>query len=122
MTSFFNINYAQNKGAAWRFLSQSGGWQLWFFMSIAVLVVGYLAYLMLQLSYKQVRLNLAYGLIIGGALGNAVDRLQHGFVVDFIHLYWQSYHYPIFNIADIAICVGAGLMVIDAWMVSKQQK
>jgi signal peptidase II len=122
VTPFFNIKYAINTGAAWSFLSQEGGWQLWFFTGIAVLVVCYLAYSMLQLSYKHMRLNLAYGLIIGGALGNAIDRLQHGFVVDFFHFYWRQYHYPIFNVADIAICIGAGLMVIDAFIVSKQQK
>ena len=62
---------------------------------------------------QKILVNSAYALIIGGALANMTDRLYHGFVVDFLDFYWQIYHYPVFNVADIAICVGAGLLIID---------
>ena len=68
------------------------------------------------------RLNLAYTLVIGGALGNLIDRLQHGFVVDFLDFYWKTSHFPAFNIADSAICVGAGLIILDSFVSDKDVK
>ncbi|KYK73006.1 signal peptidase II, partial [Aggregatibacter actinomycetemcomitans] len=71
---------------------------------------------------QQKLLNAAYALIIGGALGNAADRLYHGYVVDFLDFYWRDWHYPVFNVADIAICVGAGLIALDAFKNGNKQE
>lgn len=117
---FFNFTYAQNPGAAFSFLSEAGGWQRWFFTAIAVTVSGLLMYWMRGLHKSNRVLNMAYALVISGAIGNLIDRLSYGFVVDFLHLYYENYSWPIFNIADVAICFGAFLIILDAF-VSKEK-
>ncbi|MCE9685283.1 MULTISPECIES: signal peptidase II [Shewanella] len=115
----FNFTYVRNYGAAFSFLSDAGGWQRWLFTLIAL---GFTAILSIWLRKQAAglwRLNLAYTLVIGGALGNLVDRLMHGFVVDFIDVYWGRSHYPAFNIADSAICIGAALIIWDALVAGK---
>ncbi|UJF23086.1 signal peptidase II [Shewanella sp. OMA3-2] len=112
---FFNFTYVRNYGAAFSFLSDAGGWQRWFF---AVIAIGFSTLLTIWLrkqSHKMLRTNLAYTLVIGGALGNLIDRLMHGFVVDFIDFYWKTSHYPAFNIADSAIFMGAILILWEAF-------
>ncbi|MCT7941172.1 MULTISPECIES: signal peptidase II [Shewanella] len=112
---FFNFTYVRNYGAAFSFLSDAGGWQRWFF---AVVAIGFSTILTIWLrkqSHQMLRTNLAYTLVIGGALGNLVDRLMHGFVVDFIDFYWNTSHYPAFNIADSAIFIGAVLIIWEAF-------
>ncbi|MDB2385810.1 signal peptidase II [Shewanella sp.] len=118
----FNFTYVRNYGAAFNFLSDAGGWQRWLFTFIAIGFSLLLSVWLRQQSHKMWRLNLAYTLVIGGALGNLIDRLQHGYVVDFLHLYWNNSHYPAFNIADSAICVGAALIIIDSFITSKNDK
>jgi len=118
----FNFTYVRNYGAAFSFLSDAGGWQRWLFTFIAIGFSLLLSVWLRQQSHKMWRLNLAYTLVIGGALGNLIDRLQHGYVVDFLHLYWNNSHYPAFNIADSAICVGAALIIIDSFITSKNDK
>lgn len=118
----FNLTYHQNQGAAFSFLSQAGGWQLWFFSIIAFGVVSLLSFWLYQQSREASRLNLAYTLIIGGAIGNVWDRLQFGYVIDFIDVFWKQHHFPIFNIADTAISIGALMMILDAYFDMKQQK
>lgn len=113
---FFNFTYAQNRGAAFSFLSEAGGWQRWFFTAIAVGVSGLLIYWMRGLHKSKRMLNIAYALVISGAIGNLIDRLSYGFVVDFLHLYYENYHWPVFNVADIAICCGAFLIIVDAFI------
>lgn len=113
---FFNLLYVHNYGAAFSFLSEQAGWQRWLFSAIAFGVMGCLVYWMRKLSASKVIPNLAYALIIGGAAGNVFDRLWHGFVVDYLDFYWQSYHWPAFNLADAAICIGAVLIIIESFL------
>ncbi len=112
----FNFTYVRNYGAAFSFLSDAGGWQRWLFTIVAVGFSIVLTIWLRKQSKSLWRLNLAFTLVIGGALGNLIDRLQHGFVVDFLDFYWNTSHFPAFNIADSAICVGAGLLILDTFM------
>ncbi len=117
----FNLSYQRNPGAAFSFLAGQSGWQLWFFSGIAFFVTGLLCYWLAQQPRDKLRLNIAYTLVIGGALGNVADRIMYGYVVDFIDLYWDVYHYATFNIADVAISIGAALVVLDAVIQMKQE-
>lgn len=113
---FFNFYYAHNLGAAFSFLADKGGWQRWLFALIALVIAGGLLFMMYRADYRQRITNCAYALIIGGALGNLFDRLVHGFVVDFIDFYVGNWHFPTFNVADSAICVGAVLVVLEGFL------
>ncbi len=112
ITPFFNLVRAHNPGAAFSFLADAGGWQHVFFTALAVLVSAYLMWQM-RLHANDKRLCTAYGLVIAGAIGNVIDRLRLGYVVDFLDVYIGSHHWPAFNVADSAICVGAALLVWD---------
>ncbi|MDK9431310.1 signal peptidase II [Gallibacterium anatis] len=109
----FNLTYVRNYGAAFSFLADHSGWQKYFFVLIAVVISALLLFWLAKTPRQKILVNSAYALIIGGALANMTDRLYHGFVVDFLDFYWQIYHYPVFNVADIAICVGVGLLILD---------
>ncbi|NBI13940.1 lipoprotein signal peptidase [[Haemophilus] felis] len=111
----FNLTYVRNYGAAFSFLAEHSGWQKYFFVGLALAVSITLIYFLFKNKAEQKLQNSAYALIIGGALGNMLDRLYHGFVVDFFDFYWDTYHYPVFNVADIAISLGAGLLLLDAF-------
>lgn len=117
---FFNLLYVHNYGAAFSFLSDAGGWQRWLFTAIALGVCGLLLFWMRRTPASNKIANSAYALIIGGALGNLFDRMYHGFVVDFLDFYWGNYHWPAFNIADSAICLGAALIIIDGFVNDKK--
>ncbi|MDP5039579.1 MAG: signal peptidase II [Paraglaciecola sp.] len=121
ITSFFNLTHVYNYGAAFSFLHDAGGWQRWFFTAIALGVVALMMWWLKQLSRSHILLPLAFCLIIGGALGNAYDRLVLGHVVDFLVVYYQEWVWPAFNVADSAICVGAALMIVDM-VKNKEQK
>ncbi|MGF1741171.1 signal peptidase II [Vibrio profundum] len=112
---FFNLLYVHNTGAAFSFLSNQPGWQRWLFTAIALCVTGMLTTWMRKLPANEKWNNIAYALIIGGAIGNVFDRLVHGFVVDYLDFYWHQYHWPAFNLADSAICIGAVMIVIDSF-------
>ena len=116
----FNLTYVRNYGAAFSFLAEHGGWQKYFFIVLAIGISLMLVYFMKKNSAEQKLQNSAYALIIGGALANMVDRVYNGFVVDFLDFYWDIYHYPVFNVADIAICIGAGLLALDAFKGDKK--
>ncbi|OUS52390.1 signal peptidase II [Shewanella sp. SACH] len=118
---FFNFTYVRNYGAAFSFLSDAGGWQRWLFTIVAVGFSTLLTVWLRKQSASLLKLNLAYTLVIGGALGNLIDRLMHGFVVDFIDFFWAKSHYPAFNIADSAICIGAVLIIWDAFLSGKSE-
>lgn len=118
---FFNFTYVRNYGAAFSFLSDAGGWQRWLFTIVAVGFSTLLTVWLRKQSASLLKLNLAYTLVIGGALGNLVDRLMHGFVVDFIDFFWAKSHYPAFNIADSAICIGAVLIIWDAFLSGRSE-
>lgn len=112
----FSITYAHNYGAAFSFLSEAGGWQRWFFAVLAIAVsVGIVIYLK-KLKPEEKLLAVSLSLILGGAIGNIVDRVIYGYVIDFLDVYYQVYHWPIFNIADSAITVGVALMLIESFM------
>lgn len=111
----FNLTYVRNYGAAFSFLADHGGWQKYFFIILAIAVSAMLVYFLYKNKAAQKLQNSAYALIIGGALANMADRSYHGFVVDFLDVYWREWHYPVFNIADIAISIGAGLLILDAF-------
>lgn len=120
ITSFFNIVRAHNPGAAFSFLADAGGWQRWFFVVLALLVSGW-CWRWLNREIDP-RVQLALSLIIGGAIGNVVDRVWLGKVIDFILVYWTpwNYYYPAFNVADSAITIGAVLMLWSAFFGSKR--
>ena len=111
----FNFTYARNYGAAFSFLGDAGGWQRWLFTAIAIVVTCVLSVWLSRLKPTQLKLSLALVLIIAGAIGNLIDRSLYGYVVDFLHVYYQQWHYPVFNIADCAITIGAGLLIWDSF-------
>ena len=109
---FFNWVLTFNPGAAFSFLSDAGGWQRWFFTVLALGVSAWI-FSMLRRHTGEFRLSLALTLILGGALGNVIDRIRFGAVVDFIQWHAAGYYWPAFNVADSAITIGAVLMVVD---------
>ena len=96
-----------NTGAAFSFLSEAGGWQKYFFVVLALAITGLLGYWLSRTPRRDWKTALPYALVIGGAIGNVIDRLLHGHVVDFIQWHWRGYYWPAFNIADAAIVAGA---------------
>ena len=109
---FWNWVLTFNPGAAFSFLSDAGGWQRWFFTLLALGVSGWIV-VMLRQHRNEFRLALALTLVLGGALGNVIDRLRFGAVVDFIQWHVAGYYWPAFNLADSAICLGAALLLLD---------
>jgi len=116
--SFFDLTLAYNPGAAFSFLADQGGWQKFFFLGLALVISAYLARAILRDEFR-LSGKIGAAMIIGGAIGNVVDRLIHGHVVDFLLFYWQNWFYPAFNIADSFICVGAVCLVIDGLLHKK---
>jgi signal peptidase II len=112
VTDFFNIVRVHNTGAAFSFLAGAAGWQRWFFIALGLAATAFIG-LMLKRHGQQTLFALALSLILGGALGNVIDRLLHGYVVDFIQVHWAGWYFPSFNIADSAITVGAVLLIWD---------
>lgn len=112
VTSFFNIVRAHNTGAAFSFLSDASGWQNWFFFGLGCVAVVVITWLLRRASNQKL-FSAALALILGGAIGNLIDRLWHGYVIDFLDFYWGMHHFPAFNVADSAITVGAIFLVLD---------
>ncbi len=112
---FLNMTLAYNEGAAFSFLSDQGGWQRWLFAGLAIVVTLILVGWLGRLKSEKI-LAVSLSLVIGGAVGNLIDRLLYGHVIDFIDLYYQQWHWPAFNIADSAISVGVVLMLLDAFL------
>ncbi len=111
----FNWTLAHNSGAAFSFLASESGWQRWFFSVIALVVSIGITIWITRLKSTETWLAVALALVLGGAIGNLWDRVTLGYVVDFIDVYYQQSHWPAFNIADSAICVGAVLLIIDSF-------
>lgn len=111
VTPFFNLTLLHNTGAAFSFLSDAGGWQMWFFAIVALAVSLALVVWLWRLPQRERLQSAALALILGGAIGNLWDRLAQGYVVDFLDFYVGTYHWPAFNIADAAIVVGAVIMI-----------
>jgi signal peptidase II len=112
VTGFFNIVRAHNTGAAFSFLAGASGWQRWLFTAIGVLATGFILWL-LRSHAGQKLFCFSLACILGGAVGNVVDRLLHGYVVDFLQLHWRGWYFPAFNVADSAITIGAVCLVLD---------
>ena len=112
ITSFFNIVRAHNTGAAFSFLAQAGGWQRWFFTGFGVLAALFIVW-QLRAHPGQKLFSFALASILGGAVGNVLDRMMHGYVVDFLDFHAAGWHFPAFNVADAGISVGAVLLIVD---------
>lgn len=111
---YFNLTLAHNTGAAFSFLAQAGGWQRWFFVSLTTVISIALFIWLKQLSTQAKLEAISISLILGGAIGNVIDRIYFGYVIDFLDFYYGTWHFAAFNIADSAICVGAGLLILDS--------
>ena len=110
--SWFNLTLAYNRGAAFSFLSDAAGWQRWFFIIIGVVAVAVILFWMKRLSSSEHFTAASLALILGGAVGNVIDRLLYGHVIDFIQWHYQDWYWPAFNIADSAITAGVTLLII----------
>ncbi len=115
VTEFFNFVRVHNTGAAFSFLASQGGWQRWFFVVVAVAAAAFIVW-QLRLHGRQKLFALALSLIMGGALGNALDRLFYGYVVDYLDFHWAQRHFPAFNLADVAITAGVAGMLLAEWL------
>ena len=109
---FFDFTLLYNPGAAFSFLAQADGWQRWFFTILGLVASVFIVWMMHK-NRSNNRLMLALTLILGGALGNVIDRIAYGHVVDFLLFYWKDWYYPAFNIADTCITLGAILLILD---------
>ena len=111
ITSFFNLTKAYNEGAAFSFLSSAGGWQRWLFTVVSAVVSVVLVIWLRRMGPEERWLGVSIALILGGALGNLIDRVIYGHVVDFVQLYWRDWYFPSFNVADSAITCGAAILI-----------
>lgn len=112
VTSFFNVVRAHNPGAAFSFLATGSGWQRWLFIGIGLAAAVFIVWQLRQHA-GQGLFSFSLSSILGGAVGNVVDRMMHGYVVDFLDFHWAGRHFPAFNIADAAITVGAACLILD---------
>jgi signal peptidase II len=112
----FDIVHAHNTGAAFSFLNDQSGWQRWLFAALSATVSVGLVIWLRRLAPRAQLLAAALAFILGGALGNLIDRLRLGYVIDFIQVHWQLHYFPAFNVADSAITVGAVLLLLDTWI------
>jgi signal peptidase II len=119
---FFKLTYVRNTGAAFSFLSEAGGWQRWFFAGLALMISIVIAVWLTRLKKHETLLAVALALVLGGAAGNLIDRLAYGYVIDFLDVYYESWHWPAFNVADSAITLGVMLMLAESfgWCKSKE--
>ena len=115
VTSFFNVVRVHNTGAAFSFLAGAGGWQRWFFTGIGVLAALFIVW-MLKSHSGQKLFSFALSCILGGAIGNVIDRSLYGYVVDFLDFHYAGWHFPAFNVADSAITIGAVCLILDELM------
>lgn len=114
VTPLLNLTLVFNRGAAFGFLNDADGWQNAFFILVAGVACAVIVFLLYRLQPGNRLVGVALALILGGAVGNLIDRLLHGYVIDFIDVYYGSWHWPAFNIADSAITIGAVLLILDA--------
>lgn len=108
----WNWTLVHNTGAAFSFLANSGGWQRWFFVALTLGICGLLSFWLARTPRSDWRTALPFALVIGGGIGNLIDRLRLGYVIDFVDWHWRGWHWPAFNIADSGIVVGAVLIVL----------
>ena len=120
VNSFINITHQENAGAAFSILSNAGGWQRWFLSVLAICISVYIVFWLFRLrNQDQIILSIGLSLVLGGAIGNVIDRIQLGYVIDYIQVFIMGWPFPSFNIADASITVGAVILIIDALFISK---
>ena len=112
VTSFLNWTLVYNSGAAFSFLAQAGGWQRWFFTSVGIIAALIMIWLIRKNTHQTI-FSLALSLVLSGAIGNVIDRIIYGAVVDFVDVHYMGWHWPAFNIADSAISIGVILLIVD---------
>ena len=112
---YFQLTYMRNQGAAFSFLSGAGGWQRWFFIGLAIVASVCIFVWLRKLDPSRRREAVAWALVLGGALGNLIDRILYGYVIDFLDVYVGDWHWPAFNVADSAITVGVALLLLDSF-------
>lgn len=115
---FFDFRYVQNTGAAWGMLQGLNSW----LVALSVVMLGLLIVFRRHILPDSLLARLAGGLIIGGIIGNLIDRVRWSYVVDFLHLHWRGHAFPTFNIADAAICIGVGLFIVEQWRQEHRQR
>ncbi len=122
LNSFINLTHQKNSGAAFSFLANAGGWQRWFFVTLATVVSAVIAVWIWRIRKEgQIVLSIGLALVLGGAVGNLIDRVRLGHVTDFIQVWFGAWAFPSFNVADAGITVGAALLIIDALFFSGRQ-
>ncbi len=119
---FFRLTYVHNTGAAFSFLSEAGGWQRWFFAGLALIISAVIAVWLARLKTNETLLAVALALVLGGAVGNLIDRLAYGYVIDFLDVYYQDWHWPAFNVADSAITLGVILMLAESFGLARPKQ
>ncbi|MCF7968153.1 MAG: signal peptidase II [Methylococcaceae bacterium] len=112
---YFQLTYMRNQGAAFSFLSGAGGWQRWFFIGLAVIASVFICFWLKKLNRSQRWEAIAWSLVLGGALGNLIDRILYGYVIDFLDVYIGDWHWPAFNVADSAITLGVAMLLLDSF-------
>ncbi len=112
---YVRLTYVHNTGAAFSFLSEAGGWQRWFFAALALVIGSVIAVWLTRLKAHETLMAVSLSLVLGGAIGNLIDRLAYGYVIDFLDIYVQSWHWPAFNVADSAITLGVVLMLLESF-------
>lgn len=115
ISGFFNLTYIRNTGAAFGIFAQSHpSFRIPFFVAVPIIALGAIGYIFKKIAHADLKLSSALSLVIGGAIGNLIDRIQLGYVVDFLDFHWSyEYHFPAFNVADSAICVGVAILMLD---------
>jgi len=121
ITGFFNLVLTYNKGAAFSFLAGASGWQKEFLTAVGVVASLFIVYLLARHGTQRL-FSLALALILGGAIGNVIDRVAYGHVIDFLDFHWRGWHWPAFNVADSAIVCGAALLILDELLRVRRSK
>jgi signal peptidase II len=123
VTPYFNIVHVHNTGAAFGILANAGdAVRIPFFIGVSLIAFGVIGFLIYKSTLDRMAYIAGLGLVLGGAIGNFIDRIRYGFVIDFLDFHWNGSHWPAFNVADIAISVGVGLLIIDMITEERKQK
>ena len=117
---FFQLTYLRNQGAAFSFLSQAGGWQRWFFIGLSIVASVAISTWLKRLPPDRRWEAASWALVLGGALGNLIDRIAYGYVIDFFDVFYRNWHWPAFNVADSAITIGVAMLLIDAVVMTRR--
>lgn len=119
---FFQLTYVQNQGAAFSFLDDAGGWQRWLFIGLSLVASIFITVWLSRLPKAEKLQSVGLALVLGGAIGNLIDRVLYGYVIDFLDVYYQQWHWPVFNLADSAITVGVFVLLLDSFRNSESSQ